>query len=651
MGGRHLTVLPGWSDCRRCDRWQHRLGVVAPVWPDKVRVVVMSVWAPRASQLTTRLDPELERVVQVVRHRLGLGEEECVADSLLACGLRQRGTADQVAACSGRYAEQQVQPTVVALLDRTALQSAWTAGLVSEDGSRWTPVGSTGAAVVLLEDLEFGLRSIATTLGLSLRPAPVENRQALVAKAADLLAAVPAHQGIRLKIGTETKTRNGTLLSKDLAERHLRGELFVSPFHPQGAWPYVVLDIDRHNAMQDREFDNTMKSIRKVFPKSLYMQSSESRGVHVYVRVPDGWEYAHAALVLRVYLTLQRVRWHRVTEDGKRIATDLVEVPAEPTRLSLGHGSFILGSTDPLEQQLDTFITFITAPPADEFERARETVLKRWNFTTLTLPGRKKLERWLMDQETGHLRKVQPKPGDPWARLAGRVGARGRGFKLSPAVWKVAMNGVPSYGSRIRWTQALIKELRNLVEPEVADELMMAWLARPGHNSADIESDIGSVAAEIQKTVGDEYKKAAGVPVRIWKKVLPTLGQSYKNLWLPPVVDRPTRNIEKRNEYIEVKKTLKMEDVLATAFFILRGFFKSKRRARRVSSREFGVFCGKNKSAKMRSLLLSSHWLLQLEPGVPGVKSGLYTLHPSLWPARPAEPRLFVPPSGPRPRA
>ena len=648
MGGLHLRTLPTWADCERCDRCEHRVAVVAPTWPTRVKVVVFDRVAPIASQVTGLPSPPITRLVEQVRQRLGLDEQECISDTLLACGVGRTASAADVAACSGRFLDQEdfgARPAVVAFADRAAANAAWEAGLVTHPGPRWSPVGLTYAPrIVLLDNLERGLREIARALKCSPKAPLAENRGKLAELAADLHGVLGQHLGARVLEHGATRTLPRMKLQVDWVKGHLLGHGFVSPFHPQGPWSYVVLDIDRHNAMQEERFEHTVAGIRRRFQRSRFIQSSASGGVHVYVRLPPGWEYSHAALVVRAYVTLESLRWVRVTRGNKTISAELVEVPSEPTRLPFGVGSSILGSNLSLDQQLRRFLQFLrdAAPDASaDFERACAKVFRHFKIRELTPAGRRKIERWLLDQEVAHLPDPTPSPTDPWSALAQRVGGNVRGPKLSPAVWKVAMNGVPAYGSRIRWTQRLLKELRDLVGPEEAEALLLAWLRDRAHVSADIETELEAVELQVRRAVADEYKKVGGVPVRVWKLIRDRLHLVRQGLYQPIPGHTPPTSLERQ-------KKLKMDDVLATAFFIARGFFQGKTIQRPISWREFARYVGKNKSSAMRAFLLDGYaWLTKVREAERGKSSAIYALtysNPPRWPARPREPRLFVPP-------
>jgi hypothetical protein len=80
-----------------------------------------------------------------------------------------------------------------------------------------------------------------------------------------------------------------------------------------------------------------------------------------------------------------------------------------------------------------------------------------------------------------------------------------------------------------------------------------------------------------------------------------------------------------------------------TAFYILKRFYDRGVRTRRIGWREFARFVGKDKAHVVERLLAEGTWLVFTGPYERQEHSRVYTLAPSMWPARPGEPRQLTP--------
>lgn len=650
MGRSLLKLLPAWEDCRRCERHRHRLGIFAPAWPAAAKVIVLDVVATPATQIVGKADPPVRRVIEELRERLGLDEDQCVGDVLVACGVGARVSPDEVAACASRLATQapcEDGPRVVAFLTNAAFMLAQDAGLVCTVDGRlaWKPVGSTSAAdIVVVENNDKMAESIAGCLGRTCRPpAPEPGRAALALRAPALFGVMGDHLGVRIleKGGRNWGTWKDYVVDEDALRRHLEGHHgWLSPFHPQGAWTYVVIDLDRHNAIQEEVFDETLKKVRRAFPSSIALTSSSSGGVHLYVPLPPAWEYAHAALIVRAFVTLKGLRWPQ-TSERRAIWTELVEVPQQPPRLPFGVGSGMLNSHKPLDRQLDDFLASLKRrAAAKDFERARDEVFKVLHVGdpggALTPAARRKLERKLLELEVEHVPAAELDPSDPWAALDPHHKPKPRAA-LSHAAWKVATCGVPAYGTRYRWTEKLVAELGDLVEPAEAEALMVHWLRHRPHLSAGIATDIDAAETATRMTIRRHYKRLAGVPVRIWKMVEKKIFSAYRSLRT-----RPAALYLLRRRPLARMQKLDLDDVLATTFFVLRKFFQRKTDVRALPTAELARFVGKDDARLIRFLLADGGQVLwRAGDPVVGKKSTVYRL--VLFRARAFEPRIFVP--------
>ncbi len=627
MGRTHLSLLPGWEDCYRCEREETRLGVLARAWPANVQVVVMGMAASRGAQACGGFDPALLRLVEFVRERLALGGGECQPDVLLACGLGG-ALPDHAAACSSRFRQQPAaaRPRVILLQDAHVERLAIGAGLVQ--GGTWSLAG--GMTIPVVRCSQHGAHGALAALSRSLgRPLvrPVRmNRQPLVARAQNLLDALGKHAGraVLPRGRTQWRRTGGASLTLADLEHHLAGKMTVAPFRPTGEWPYIVVDVDRHNAIQERHFDATRRQIQQLLPHAFEITSSPSGGRHYYVRLPGGVTYERGALVVGAYLALRGARWG----DAGKVRAERAEVPVQPVRLPFGTGSCIPGSSKPLEAQMDEFLRFLSHQATGDYAVAVRAVTAHLRLRGRYSPEqREKIRRFVGAAEVQGLRHLGLEPDDPWASLLS---------SLPKELRTVAAGGVPFYGTRTRWTLALVRALSERTGPEQAKALMLHWVHHRTHASETITTDIGEAEAQTLAAVDKIYRNA-GVPKRAWEFVKSKLDSLFwarrqDDMFWWPIAERLKR-----------PNALRRRTTVKTAFRILRGFYRRGVCTRRVNWREFYQFAGKNRGRDTERLLATGSWLNLDEQYVPEVRSRMYSLHPSLWPPRPGEERVFSP--------
>ena len=645
MGGLDLA-LEGWKECERCERHRSRLGVYAPKWPDRVRVVIMTLNATMDVQLMQRDGIVVERLVSMFAHRLDLAHDEIVGDVLVACGMGPRPGPDEIAACSARFAIQArlaARPSVVVFVGNATKAMAIAAGLLDDRGN-FAPCGTTLVVQVLVVDPgdpEPGLRSAALALNI-LPGVPIARSQPsrTTDTAKRLLDVLGDHEGHgELKQGHAKWSRHRCrALTTELVDRHLKGELFVSAFRPTGAWRFVVLDVDRHNSIQANYLDETLLEVQRHFPNSLAITSSASGGAHVYVALPEGVRYQEAALWVKVYLTAVGLRWKVLGV----VTSELVEVPSHPPRLPFGVGSMIRGSVKPLDVQIEQFVEFVLHGRFTDYERMIERlnafkIERRVPFSMSWTPAHPlRIARWLAEKELGIDRKKKPKLGasDPWRRIV-------TSKMLPHHLAHVAANGVPSYGTRHRWTRELIKWLADVVDRETLQRLMPHWLQSRRHISRDIDADLEAVTIRTAELVDAHYQKLAGVPVRVWTIVEADVRAAHPR---EVALARMNYNVfHNRKARVKRPRELGVDLLLVTAFFILRGFFEAGSKTRPVPRREFMRFAKKN-AADVEKILTRGHWLRLTSPAVQGVSPRCYLLVGETWPAMPGEERIYLPP-------
>lgn len=644
-----MKSLPLWNDCTRCSRHEHRVAVFAPAWPPSVRVVVIGLAASRAAQGAQSHDPKILRLIETLRDGLGLGPEECVADHLLACGLGRRVTADQVAACGTRFVEQEKQwgarLEAVVVVGREAQSLVLESGLVNMKANpwAWAPIGTgQSCAVVLVEDPAQILADVGAVLGISVRKPRRLPRSRLAARAPELLSVLGRHDGHRTKRGETADWRTlRRSISAVLLQEHLKGRLWVAPHGTTGAWPYVVLDVDRHNAVQEQAFDTTLQKLKRHFPNSLFVQSSSSGGVHVYVRLPKGTHYRTAARWMRAYLTLRGIRWKKITGvDGKVIQAELVEVPPQPPRLPFGAGSSIVGANKPLLQQLDQFLGFITSKAPREYTRAKNHAIRMLRREGLEFSGRwtparrRRLDAWMICEEVGLTDKKAPArlpAGDPWLAVELK--------DLPQHLRQVALTGIPAYGTRVRWTHALVEALVDRVPEDDVRALMAHWLKGRAHASEDIAADLEYVIQETDVIITGVYWRLRGVPQRFWTAIEDELRRFWQAFRRPPSPQLPPLHLQQ----VRAPHRFRFDDLRRTAFFIARAFYAEGEQERAIFAEEFERFTGSNTAHDVQELLTKAgSWLHYTSPPAAGVVARRFKI--LLWPRRRGEPSLYIPP-------
>ena len=233
-------------------------------------------------------------------------------------------------------------PTAIVLLGMDAIRLADEAGLLLNGtfnviGNSWkVPVESASSvddAVALLS-----ARLGVPDKGVSAAP----SRNADIATANALYGVLGKHTGHQAFYPTvgDWRKYKGDPLDNNRVLQHLQGAARFGAFHPRGDWNFVVIDIDRHNAIQELYFQDTLRDIKNHFPDSIEVISSSSGGRHFYAKLPDGTLYEEAALILQAFFALNKLMW-RDLGAGSPVRAQLIEVLVEPTRLPFGNGSSV----------------------------------------------------------------------------------------------------------------------------------------------------------------------------------------------------------------------------------------------------------------------------------------------------------------------
>lgn len=644
MGRPHLTVLPGWDGCERCPRHAHRLGVLAPTWSVRPRILVLTLRATRASQAVGDLDPRVEAFARELEGALQLERGDVATDVLLACGLGHEVSVDDVAACSARLVENQRKwgsPELVLLVGPHTAAVARGAGLLTADpsggGERWAPVGVSSCPIerhdqaVVTNDL---LDRLAHALGVTRTARPRRRRVAVLAPL--LKGALGEAEGCATRglVDSHWVRRKRTPLTEDMIAGHLRRSRFVAPFRPKGPWPFVVIDIDRHDALQAAHFDETIARVKSLFPRSLWIRSSESGGFHVYVRLPPDTTYADAASWLEYYFAWKKLLFIEkvVKRPGgrtTRLRSARLEVPSQPVRLPFGAGSGIDGSTASLKARVDAFCRFVTSAPFDEFERARAEVAAANKKKVFGGPAkRRRLAREVERAMVADLAPVKLESTDPWASVLADLDAPLR---------VVATRGVPALGTRTRWTERLVDTLFSLKPPDEVERLMLSWLYEREHASEDIEVDLMAVEQAIVAAVAERKRKVVGVPERVWTAV---------EAEVLAAVRRRSNTIGRRpvNAPVIYQRPKLEQEARRAAFFVCLEFFSKRRHEVRLSAdRFFARFVPKDDVAELKEILLEGTWLKSRGWYIAGKQSTTFWIAANLWPLIPGEPVRWVP--------
>ncbi|WP_159397297.1 hypothetical protein [Sorangium cellulosum] len=612
--------------------------------------MMLSIAAPRSTQLAGVAPPPVLRELEVIRDALGLGPDECIADSLVACGLGAEPTAHEVAACAQRFLEHATDeaiPDAVILRGWPAYHLARAAGLVDSHPDRsegpeqetvhWRPIGVSRSASIIIHGsdryaLKRTIRHLAEVLGLPRRPLPPHPCPRPGAEQ-ELLHVLGRHTGMRRK-GHRGKwnTIAGVALKPLEVRAHLNGRYWVAPFSPMHEWSFVGVDIDRHNAVQELHFEKTLERARKALPNALVFQSGSSHGAHLYVHVPDGWKYKDAALVVRAYFAfLGLLRKRDKTHDGRLVVTEFVEVPAQPLRLPFGRGNKLWADTRPIDEQLDTFLAYVRGADFRAFEQARARVFRELELEgEWTAAKAEKINEWLHEEELRHLKREKLPSDDPWTAVLD---------ELPPYLAKIATIGSPSYGSRSRWTRELIRALADLRPREEVERLMTHWVSARPHVSEDIENNVARAVRQTMKFIASHYRSLGGVPERVWREVDDAVRTAYAM-----AADSEPDKLRATAQ----GGTLRLEDLRKTAFFILRRFYaKRKRTLSFHHDMYFQRFTGTNTSRQVKLFLTESGtWLRFGRGAVQGTRSDEFILRDDLWLAAPSEPLLYPLPSG-----
>ena len=635
MGGPNLKVLTEWSDCARCQRRLNRIGVFAPEWPNNspdvaTRIVVLVANVSRASQASKCLEPALIDIATEITTRLGLPDGSVLVDHLVACGLGLPN-ADAVAACSSRF-RQQDAPTNIVLLGMDAIRLADEAGLLLNGtfdviGNSWkVPVenaGSIDEAVALLS-ARLGIPDRGSPTG------PIRNVDVTTAKTLfAILGRFTGHQVLHPNARDWKKYKRDPL-DDGRVLNHLLGSIHFGAFHPRGDWGFVVIDIDRHNAIQESYFQDTLRDIKNHFPDSIEVVSSSSGGRHFYVKLPDGTHYEEGALILQAFFAFNKLMWRDVGA-GSPVRAQLIEVLVEPTRLPLGNGSSFPGDNRPIADQVLDFVRRLHNAPHDDFLNAKNVVFKersmkgKWSWRK-----QEKLQRYIERKEVAALR--EPDPNDEWYPI----------IKDFPnALRRVAGNGIPAHGTRTKWMRKLAHQFGETMSAEEATTLLIRWLKEKIHASEDVVTDPEQVIRDAVTWARKEHP--GGVPVRVWQRVRRLVKWTYL------LTQDPNRRVEvEKAKPLSEPQRLVLDNLLRTAFEVLRGFYKAKVRKRQIHHKHFARYAYGARGKDIELVLTyigggKRGWLVSSGFYVPDVTSRTFALLPGAWPLRPGEPMQYVP--------
>lgn len=627
-------MLPGWQACKRCPRHHRRLGVAASRWPSQTMIVVVGRVAPREAQalgggrLSQVGSIEAMQLAARIRACFDLDERQVVVDHLVACGVGRSPTAADVAGCSERFEAQNVESVAALVLVGEGIDELAAVAGVDEEGLYRSGRGDT--QILYHREWQDTVAKLAALLERP-RPALSPSARPSMSKAERLRSIVGAHEGVGKKHpGRDWSRTTAERVTQSLVEAHLRGDVVVAPFRSVGFWRWVVLDVDRHNPVQEFYFADTLAELRKRFPRSLFVQSSRSGGVHVYVRVPQKTFYSDAARWLRAYLALEGVSHRDLPAEGLKLRAEVVEVPLQPPRLPFGVGSFLLDHDQlSIDQQLEVLVRFIkTAPPTD-FIAARAAMWKARKVSVAVTDATRRSLDVIADEGAVGRRLENPRlnKGAPWKPVTKH---------LSKGARHVVGSGIPAVGTRLTWTLRLIKELRDVVDEATAQQLLHEWILNRDHQSGDIATDVEHVLKQTDELIAGEYQNDVGVPTRVWEEVDALITRDHLRL-----KEAPGRYFPQLSQPADIN----LVEAKATAFMILKKYFRQGRAARTISSDEFGQFCGRKLAHDVQNFLENPRtWLIYRRQHIATLFCREYELTDHAWPAVPGEPVLTLPP-------
>lgn len=552
-----------------------RWGIFAPA-STRPRVLVLTAAASRGSQAIGARDPRGDHVAQLIRNEFGLGAADVHVDTLLACGPSAEAHGHEVAACSQRLADQaEHERWCVELVVLVGARTAWLArqaGLL--DSTSFHLEGLCAPAVVIEHASEVALDPAWSVLGTpSSSPGPQ-----LFPAAADTLARLVdgTCRGHAWRPFDGEWRRSRKAPNRALVEAHVAGKGWLSPFRPVGAWPYCVLDVDLHNAMQWALYDGVLAHLKKLFPSSLFFQSSWSGGLHVYVRLPPGMEYADAAVWLTEAAFAEGLLLHtqspgRFASVRGKVATRVVEVPLHPPRLPFGFGSRLLGVPN-AARAVARFDRWLQESKHDDFDaaqvraRRKKAPVPRW-------PQRAAWARTYVNElELEALGAPRPREldaSDPWSPLLSR---------LAPSVAVLATRGCLAFGTRTATMTRLADALAELVEPPDAERLFTYWIQHREHHSEDIHARQEDVVEFAKRLLQDAFA-SRGIPTTTWLAAKAAIHREYR---LAQALRAPPLSI---NE----------EECRRAAFHVLRLFHRARRGRLHISAEQLGLALGRDK--------------------------------------------------------
>jgi len=433
---------------------------------------------------------------------------------------------------------------------------------------------------------------------------------------------------------------------QELVHAHIEGRGWLSPYRPYGAWPYCVIDVDLHNAIQSRAHDDVMRRLTAQFPRSLVLRSSATWGIHLYVRLPEGMAYTDAAIWLSEYLLVNDLMFERAepgpfaTATGM-VATKLVDVPLHPPRLPFGLGSGLRGTPDPAAA-VERFTRWLTSADSSDFDEAR-TLVEQKRPRTKRWPER---AAWAstfvheLELEALGMRDREKKllAGDPWAPYMAR---------LAPSLRVLVSRGCLAFGTRTATMMRIVDALADMVDPDEARRLLRHWVEHRDHHSEDIHGAREEVLAFGDRLIDDAFA-GRGVPEAAWLH-----GDAQISAMFAHIKSGRARDFG-----------LTLEECRRAVFYILRLFFAERSGNIPIAGEQFGLalrddnFGGlpvqrpnRNRVAHVADALIRLGVIERTRPASHADhRAAEYALRPPYWPPPPTgSPIVFRPTSGSAP--
>jgi hypothetical protein len=307
----------------------------------------------------------------------------------------------------------------------------------------------------------------------------------------------------------------------NLLAMHFTGELTLGSYdvHEQSV---LVLDIDKHNDLQRVHFEQTLIDVSRLFPQGLFVQSSSSGGMHVYLFLTETVPYKELVALARLFLQRKGLG---IVPAG-RLMYERVEVPHLGLRLPFGLGSYPVlpgfDESNPVPDMLGALFEHARQnpiSPADLFLDERRDVEERLNGDDSkkrrwrkeeSSPSKKRetvAKELLIEEKASQQTPISKTELDHRLRLDphGALFARARDY-----IKRRYVVGIETYGTRFMVTPSLAVSLATVggCDEAKAVEVLRYWVLNRPHVSRGIQSRLDEVLEGLPSVVEREFQYA-----------------------------------------------------------------------------------------------------------------------------------------------